>query len=226
MLSAKWDELNQKLLAMSVRERAIILATSLVLVIFLWLQFVYTPIEDQQASLRQASFAEAEQVQQYARRIEELTGLLAHNPNDALQREQQVLQQKLMDLGAGIEAQLAHLLAPQEMADVLQQVLADYQGLRLLKARNLAAKPLELTRSPDQTSNSAKQDRQQAAVFVHGFEMTLAGDYFQTLAFIQYLEEMSGFFWHSLDYQLESYPNAQIILQLNTLSLEEDWIGV
>ena len=73
-------------------------------------------------------------------------------------------------------------------------------------------------------SNSAGDS--EAVIFAHGFEMALSGNYFQTLSFLQHLEKMSGFYWQALDYEVEDYPNATITLQLNTLSLEEDWIGV
>ena len=57
--------------------------------------------------------------------------------------------------------------------------------------------------------------------------MTLEGSYFQTLSFLKRLEDMeSGFFWRSVDYQVTDYPKAQIVIQIMTLSLEEEWIGV
>ena len=37
---------------------------------------------------------------------------------------------------------------------------------------------------------------------------------------------MKGFYWTFLKYEVEEYPKAKITLQLSTLSLDEDWIGV
>jgi len=227
MLKAKWEYLSEKLMAMSLRERAIILATGVVLMVFIWLQFVFMPIEDKQKTYRQSLLKDAELVESHSLRMTELNALLMLNPNEPLQKEQLVLKQSLAKLGQRIEEQLSHLLAPEEMVDVMKQVLADYKGLRLLKARNLPVEPLNLATDSTSGSNTdSESDNPNAAVFAHGFEIQLRGDYFQALAFVQYLESMSGFFWHALDYRVDAYPKAHITIQLNTLSLEEDWIGV
>jgi len=227
MLKAKWEYLSEKLMAMSLRERGIILATGVVLMVFIWLQFVFMPIEDKQKTYRQSLLKDAELVESHSLRLTELNALLKLNPNESLQKEQLVLKQSLAKLGQRIEEQLSHLLAPEEMVDVMKQVLADYKGLRLLKARNLPVEPLNLATDSTSGSNTdSESDSPNAAVFAHGFEIQLSGDYFQALAFVQYLEGMSGFFWHALDYRVDTYPKAHITIQLNTLSLEEDWIGV
>ena len=56
--------------------------------------------------------------------------------------------------------------------------------------------------------------------------MQFEGEYFQTLQFLQRLETVDGFYWQLFDYQVDGYPRAIITIQLNTLSLEEGWIGV
>ena len=82
-------------------------------------------------------------------------------------------------------------------------------------------------RKPRLRLGCARAEReQQTVLFAHGFEMVLSGGYFQTLAFLQHLEAMDGFYWQALDYRVGKYPKAEITIQINTLSLEEDWIGV
>jgi len=229
--SQKWLELSEKTAALSLRERVILTSTAVALVVFVWLQFVFGPIEKMQAHHAKTLASLNQQIVSQSDRLTELTGLLAHNPNESLWAEQAQLQEKMTQLRKEIEARLSNLIAPEQMADVMRSVLSDYKGLHLLSARNLPVEPLRIQQTdadrPAAKNTTAKAaENDQAVIFAHGFELVLSGGYFQTLEFLQRLEDMSGFYWRALDYQVEDYPAAKITLQINTLSLEEDWIGV
>jgi MSHA biogenesis protein MshJ len=48
-----------------------------------------------------------------------------------------------------------------------------------------------------------------------------------TLRYLQALEKLPWrFFWDSVSYQVMEYPDSVVRLELHTLSLSEDWIGV
>lgn len=230
-LKTRWHDLNDKANNLSVRERAILFATLLVLILFVWLQFALTPMQEENkhklAQLNQAN----EDIANFASQLAELQVQLEKNPNDPLRKEQKELKASLEQLAGQIAEQLSDLMPPQKMAEAMQEVLSDYQGLKLKKARNLPVTPLKLASSagegPENGESETDQNKDpEAVIFVHGFEMELEGEYFQTLNFIQRLEAMDGFYWQALEYDVQSYPKASIILQLNTLSLEEEWIGV
>jgi len=221
----KWYVLKDKTAALSLRERVILLLAVLACVSFIWAQFFYLGFEKK---LKQAQLEMRQQQQVSVEQSDQLSLLmtrLAHDPNAVLLKEQASLQTKLDALKQDIEERLRNLIEPELMADVMKKVLSDYQGLRLISAKNLPAAPLEI----ESKGNAEKQDRDskaQAVLFSHAFQMELKGDYFQTLAFLKRLEEMKGFYWTMLHYEVEDYPQARIMLQLSTLSLEEGWIGV
>ena len=159
---------------------------------------------------------------------DQLAGLmmrLADDPNLVLFEEQRNLKVKLEKLKEQIEIRLSDLIAPELMADVMRQVLSDYKCLRLVSAKNLMVEPLKLEITNDK-GVPRSPDESQSVLFSHRFEMVLHGDYFQALSFLKSIEEMKGFYWTLLKYEVESYPQAKITLQLSTLSLDEDWIGV
>lgn len=220
----KWHELKDKTAALSLRERVILMVVGLVLIFFIWAQFYYLGFEKEQKQvstsikqLKQQEWAQSEQ-------LADLMAKLAHDPNAELIKEQQRIQGELDALKDQIEIRLSHLIAPEMMADVMRQVLSDYKGLRLVNAKNLPVEPLKISQSTT-TENKTDEDNQ-AVIFSHRFEMTLNGDYFQTLEFLQKLEQMKGFYWTKLSYKVDQYPKAQITIELSTLSLDEDWIGV
>jgi len=228
-----WLSLKDKTELLSLRERAILAVTSIVLISVIWMQVVYIKIETAQKDIaQQQSELNKERVAQ-SERLSELMSILSHDPNSGLRQEQKILNETLLSLRTKIEGRLSHLIAPEKMADVMKQVLSDYKGLSLLSAKNLPVEPLQLQKTgTEKAENKALSDKTsdqtdpQAVIFAHGFEMVLSGSYFQALAFLQYLESMSGFYWQSLSYKVSKYPTAKITVQLNTLSLEEDWIGV
>jgi len=228
-----WVSLKDKTELLSLRERAILAVTGVVLISVIWLQVVYTDIEVGQKEVAQQQSELNKQRVAQSERLNELVSLLAHDPNSALRQEQKSLNETLLSLRTKIEGRLSHLIAPEKMADVMKQVLSDYKGLTLLSAKNLPVEPLQLeTTAAEKIGHknlsdiTRDQSEPQAVIFAHGFEMVLSGNYFQALAFLQYLESMRGFYWESLSYKVSQYPKAKITVQLNTLSLEEDWIGV
>lgn len=221
----QWYNLKDKTAALSLRERGILLAVGIIVVMFLWAQFFYLNFEQELkktkqeiSNLQQSEWTQKEQLANLMER-------LSHDPNAALFAEQRDIQEKLEALKEQIEIRLSHLIAPELMADVLRDVLSDYKGLRLISAKNLPVAPLKLTVNQKEEKQN-KKDETQTVLFSHRFEMVLNGDYFQTLAFLKSLEGMQGFYWTMLKYEVDDYPTANITLQLSTLSLDEDWIGV
>jgi len=223
----KWQLLRDKTAALTLRERSILAAIGVILVFFIWSQFVYLPFEKKQ---KRHFMKLAELNQQFVTqsdRLSELTVLLANDPNAPIRAKQKLLQNEMSELTTEIESRLSNLVAPEKMADLMRHVLADYKGLSLVSAKNLPVEPLQVRSMATKTKNEkGVETESQAVIFAHGFEMVLSGQYFQALEFLQHLEEMKGFYWRTLNYKVDGYPSAKITIQISTLSLEEDWIGV
>ncbi len=230
-MKERWLALREKVAELAPRERVILAVTAVVVVLVIWLQFVFTPYESRAQRISQANTQAVNEISEFAERVVSLNNALENDPNAPLRAEQQRLQASMQELREDIEGRLSSLIAPEKMADVMRSVLSNYHGLKLKSARNLPVEPLQLgteNAAMDKTRQNSKkrEEAAEAVVFAHGFEMVLEGQYFQTLEFLRRLETMEGFYWRLLDYEVESYPKARITLQLSTLSLEEDWIGV
>jgi MSHA biogenesis protein MshJ len=232
----KWTSLKEKTAALSQRERTVLLLASLACVLFIWAQFFYLGFEKQLKQARQEITQQQQLTVDQSDQLSSLMARLASDPNASLREEQQTLRKKLNELKQDIEQRLSNLIEPELMADVMKTVLSDYQGLQLISARNLAVLPLEINtgRSDASRSGAAVNNNnaantaaeKQAVLFAHTLQLELKGDYFQTLDFLKRLESMKGFYWTMLKYDVKDHPQANITLQVNTLSLEEDWIGV
>jgi len=223
----KWYVLKDKTAALSMRERVILLLAVLAAVLFIWAQFFYLGFEKHLKQAQQELRQEQQRSIDQSDQLSLLMTRLAHDPNAVLLKEQSELQAQLDTLKQNIEERLRHLIEPELMADVMKKVLSDYKGLRLISAKNLPAAPLEIdTKEKAVSKEKDEASKSQAVLFSHAFQMELSGDYFQTLAFLKRLEQMQGFYWSMLHYEVQDYPQAKITLQLSTLSLDEGWIGV
>lgn len=228
----KWQIWQEKVAALSVRERGILTGTLIVVLLVFWLQFIFTPIDKQSQQVKRQSQALNQQIASQAEQIASLAASLQNNPNDQLRAEQAQLKIELNELNEDIETRLDTLVPPEKMADLMREVLADYKGLSLVSAKNLPVEPIYLANAGEAKQASASAtasntgSKAQAAIYAHGFEMELSGAYFQALEFLKRLEALEGFYWQMLDYEVSRYPKATIIIRLSTLSLEEDWIGV
>lgn len=223
----KWYQLRDKTADLSLRERGILTGTVAVFFLFLWTQLYYAGYEKQhQQNLNEKSALTQESVS-YGERLAQLAASLEYDPNAILREEQDRLKSSLQGLRVEIENRMSNLVAPEDMANLMKKVLSDFKGLTLLSAKNLAVEPLNISMPNRENSDKRSEaSGSQAVIFTHGFEMELKGSYFQTIQYLQKLENLSGFYWRMLSYEVGQYPEAIIRIQLNTLSLEEDWIGV
>lgn len=71
------------------------------------------------------------------------------------------------------------------------------------------------------------KDHNKMNLYRHGIRIVFEGDYFSTLRFVESVEQLpSRLYWNKLDYVVDKYPIAKVELELNTLSINKDFISV
>lgn len=222
-MTSKHQALADWVNALSLRERVILSAVIAVTILFIWLQAIYLPWEHKQSLLGQSErHFNSEMISTKA----ELSGLKSakqNDPNIALKEERQALRKQVAEQQAYINRTFAQLMSPEQMSTTLADLLADFEGMTLLDARNLPVQALKLAGDDSDLKGSREAE---SLIYQHGFEMSLEGRYFDAVRLLQSLEQLGGFYWHRIDYKVDDYPKATLTLQLQTLSLHEDWIGV
>ena len=57
--------------------------------------------------------------------------------------------------------------------------------------------------------------------------LTLEGSYLDCLAYLQAVERLPWhLYWSRIEFKEDDYPRNAIMLELRTLSLDKEWIGV
>lgn len=217
-----WSRYAARFDALSRRERGLIGLAVLAFILLVGYVLLIEPSLSRQRSLRQ-------QLQQQSA---DLHGL----------REQvKAMQAKLTDPDAGNRASLervrravgeaderlkslqSSLVAPEQMAGLLDEILRRNRRLQLVALRSLPASPLiERKEAGGKDGAGALAG---GNIFRHGVEITVSGGYGELMAYMAELEKLpQQMFWNAVKLKVDEYPRATLTLTVYTLSLDKAWL--
>lgn len=214
-MKQKLTHLGQHFDALSRRERVLI-ATAVLAVLgmlsYLPLESIWkthASISQQLKVLEQENSISAQQVDLYQQR-------LALDPNLDYQQRLAIVEQQNQDLDSQLDEQMVAMVPADYMPELLSNLLGQVQGIKLIKFMSIAPIPL-LAVGEDKKLN----------LYSHGIRLSLEGDYFSVLRFVEAVEAMPDkLYWKRLDYNVAEYPLATIEIELYTLSINKDFISV
>lgn len=211
-MKQQWQQLATRVLAMSIRERWLVLLAGTALLLMptyslllepAWLAYQSQVARGQELATTIAQLQLENQGRQQA---------LLLDPNQPVREQQQQLTQQLVELDAQLKDQTLDLIPAERMPGLLEQMLASSGRLRLVSLTSLPPKPL-------------LDDPEQNLLFQHGIQLRLQGSYFEIFQYLRALEGLpEHFYWRRLNYQVEQYPQASIELELYTLSSSKEFI--
>ncbi len=207
---------------LSSRERvAVSLLVLLSLLMFFYLLFV-EPEMQQAGVLKKQIDSTTMQARAGEQQIVLLKKRLMQDPDAQNRQRLTRLKRQKQQISKQLQVKMQGLIAPAQMAQVLEAVLTQTRALKLEKLNNLPVRPL-LEDSLDKN----KPLPAEVGVYQHGLQMEFRGSYLEMLAYLKLLKTLSwNFYWDSLEVTMEHYPQAQIVMTVHTLSLTPGWIGV
>jgi MSHA biogenesis protein MshJ len=217
---------------MSLRERGLVAAAILALVIMLWTVALWDPIAARQQSLAD----ELSTMQQtMVTAAETLDATTLNDPATLALKKEEQLRKELADINAQLASQSAGLIPPERMVQVIQDVLARQRGVTLISLHN---KPVTTLAKPVATaeaeafvttpaSERAALDATATGPYVHPVELVIEGPYLDILAYLHTLETLEWrFYWKLLELETVRHPTNRVRIEINTLSMDKDWIGL
>lgn len=216
-LAARFDRL-------SLRERVLTSAATLVILIALFNVLVFKRLETRKTQL-------AAQLTQIAATIADTAA--SGNDADATGASLQhviALTSQLSQVNTRLSSQSAGLIPPQRMTQVIHDVLSRQQGVTLVSLRSLA--PYALLDGPAgkgaaSSDPAASPTAPAEGPYVHSVEMVLQGPYLDVLTYLKALEGLQWhFYWQSLTVDASNYPTTRVTVRLGTLSMSRDWIDL
>lgn len=200
--------------ALSMRERALVAGASVIGMALLWLAVVFDPMSVKQRALSAELTTLQQSIQLTTLSIQETADA---DPTLLAQREETKLKAQLAEINTQLAAKSAGLIPPERMVQVIHDVLSRQHGVRLVSLHN----------SPVTTLVPTAQGAQSGGPYVHPVEIVVEGTYLDVLAYLHALESLDWrFYWRLLELESTAYPRNRVRIELSTLSLDKDWIGV
>jgi len=230
-LPAAFEKAASRFDALSMRERVLVLGATFTALVMIWMLAILDPLTAKQRALDTERTALQDQI------AAAKSGVASANASDpttlALAKEKQ-LKAKLALINTHLANQSAGLIPPERMVQVIHDVLRSQRGVRLISLHNKAVQSLAESTRPASNANADVTTEGQAegpaaisGPFVHPVELVVEGSYLDVLAYLQALEGLEWrFYWKVLDLETTRYPVNRVRIELSTLSMDKDWIGV
>ena len=221
-LRTQADTLVQRVDALSLRERLMVMAAVLFVLGALWEALLAAPL----SAREQRATQQLNSLKQRIAALDETMAATAEgmdsNVPDKLKRLQQ-LRGRLDEANESFRIFLSDLVDPGQMRLVLEDLVARQGALRITGIRSLEPEQL----FPDEEEEPSAAQREMPKLFRHGLALEMEGGYLECLSYLQALEILPWrIYWAKLDVETEDYPSNRILVELHTLSLDEEWMGV
>jgi len=130
-----------------------------------------------------------------------------------------ILEEELTKSRMQLAEKIVSLISPQEMPELLKELLRRQKGLQLTRLENLPPEELNL-------GEKVSEKKLSTGLYRHRLQIEFAGDYLSTLRYLRELEKLPGnLVWQQLEIETLEYPKAKVTLEVFTLSLDPGWIG-
>lgn len=213
------SDLAQRLDQRTPRERAMVLAVLVLVLLLTWHTGMAKPLQQRIEQNRQQSrdlLANAAHMEQQAQQVRQ-----AHmnDPDHALRIRASELTQQSRLLEERIQHAMEHMVEPRKMPVLLRDLLARQNDITLLRLESIAGAPFH----PAAQEVSSRATR----TYRHGLRMELKGTYMSLLRYLETVEALPWhFIWHTIEYQVTDHPEAIIYLEIYTIGTQQKWIGV
>lgn len=210
--------LESRIDAMQARERVILLAAGILLMLFFWFQLWGSPLwSKSEALFKQARNMEQQQAT-LAETLAALEQRLAQDPNQALHGQRQQLQLEIEQQDARLRQDLARLVAPRDMAPLLELLLRQDRGLRVIQLQKMPVQPMDIAGTAGEETAPK--------LYRHGLRLVFEGSFLDLWRYLRRLEGLErDVLVNRLEFEVLEYPRAQVVLDVETLSLDKGWIG-
>lgn len=217
-----WQQIEDYVESRELRERVLLLVMALGLLVGIFYGLLMKPLLDQQSNARAGIVRVKNQITTDRALTIAVQQQLSTGVFTEQQNQLKDLRLQLDEIDGQLKDKVGSLIEPELMADVLEEILLKTEGMQLLSLRN---DPVESLMVP--TEAEQEVDGQLPGLYRHGVRMRLTGGYMASIKYLQALESLPWqLYWNNLDYQVDEYPGATITLDVHTVSLSEDWIGV
>jgi MSHA biogenesis protein MshJ len=223
MLAARIDVLT-------LRQRVGIFAACAAVVLYLVTMLAIDPLLREQARLRAQVSQQRAAMASIDTDITTLVDAFARDPDAANRQRLAKARDETRTLGDNLATMQKGLVAPEQIAPLLQSILRANGKLQLVSLATLPVTPVGgMPAAAPAAAGSAPAVALAAPglLYRHGVQVTVRGSYLDMVDYMAALESLPAqLFWGDATFSVEAYPRAHVTLTLYTLSLDNKWLKI
>ena len=233
-----WKLYAEKIDAASLRERVMIFAAAVVVIIALMDSLLIEPQLTRQKLLSREISQRQEGIRTLQEQFEKLAKERRASPDQADRRKLNEARARLAEVDAKVGEEQRRFAPPERIGPILEEMLSRNRKLKLVDMRTLPVAPLELgadkAKAPAKPAEAKPAEKPavakaagQSQIYRHGVEITVTGSYLDLLAYLKALEKLpSQMYWGNLELSVVAHPQVTLKLSVYTLSLDPAWMRV
>jgi MSHA biogenesis protein MshJ len=228
---ARWGKLAARIDRLTLRQRVGVFGASAVVLLYLFYMLAFEPLLREQVRLDAQINQQRSAMASVDSQITTLVDAYARDPDAANRARLASVRQEARTLGDSLAAMQKGLVAPEQMAPLLHTILQANGRLQLVALTTLPVLPVggvAAAPAPPGTAAPAAANAAPPAaglLYRHGVQVTVRGSYLDMVDYMAALETLpTQLFWGAAQFQVETYPRAQLTLTLYTLSLDSKWM--
>lgn len=228
-MNKKISKLADKIDALTLRERGMVFAAMLALLIMVWNSILMEPLNKEQDVLQSELSSFEDLMKTIVIEEETIIKRGSYNPNEKEHKRIVELEKQLQTANKQIEQYGSNVVTPPQMTDLLEKILAEQTNLELISLSSVDARPLLADTKKKQAKKQQQPQPQQDRItlYKHGMNIELAGAYLDVLSFLRAVEKLQwDIFWDAISITITEYPNNRVTIKLHTISLDSAWIGI
>lgn len=224
-MKERWQALLVKFEALSRRERLMVLAACVVVIVAVLNALLLDPVTARNRTLTGQLATDRAQVSALQQQLQVLANTPVVDPDAANRARLDAVLVQLQQESAALERFQQQLISPEKMPVLLDDILKKHGQLKLVSLKTQPVSEIRTTESA--ATNIANPSASASVVYRHGVVLKVQGRYLDLLDYLQALEKLPWYMlWGSAELTAEAYPQCTLTLTIHTLSLDKVWLSI
>ena len=220
MINLNFSNIEKSFNEISMRERLFLFCSLLICTFLIGYFSVLGPLFNRLEKLPQELQSIYQQENKLDNEIEQMKLRLRNDPLQDINAQISFLLQSLTLLDNQLNGKFVKFIQASEMPSALSKVLADSPGVKVVSLQSL---PVVMFNS---AADVAGKEAVKNVFYKHTLKIELTGDYNAVYRYVLNLEALKQrFYWSAMTYQVSDYPLAKVMIEIYTLSNQQDLIS-
>lgn len=212
-----WRQYSKRFLTLQIRERKLIFYATQVVIIWLAAVLFIEPLLQQASQLNQQNVDTEQQIQRLQQQTAIIQRALNVDLNEQVRAQIGAQQQVEQELTQKIQQMTGSYISANQMLTLLEDLLVKMPEVQLAALENFPAKPVLI-------GTDAKAA---PLLFQHRTQLVFLGNYASLQQLLSQLQQLSWqLHWVKLNYKVIKYPEAQLQLELETVSESANYVQI